>query len=128
MPQRFSADIPIVQEIIRILRQHPEGLAVPEIRNNLLRGFKQCIKAAGIPSHGVDIHCLRYTFGAHLVRHGANIKTAQRLMRHKTASMTLDVYAQYFADDGQSAIDSLPFNIGTETIRPKPPVANDSAA
>ena len=98
------------------------------IRNNLLRGFKQCIKAAGIPSHGVDIHCLRYTFGAHLVRHGANIKTAQRLMRHKTASMTLDVYAQYFADDGQSAIDSLPFNIGTETIRPKPPVANDSAA
>ena len=102
------------------------------IRNNLLRAFKSCVKAAGVAPGGVDIHCLRYTFGAHLIRRGANIKTAQRLMRHKTASMTLDVYAQYFADDGQAAVESLPFEIGTDTARSqtqrKPAAANREVA
>jgi len=73
---------------------------------------------------------MRYTFGDTLIRRGANIKTAQGLMCHKTASMTLDVYAQYFQGDGQEAVDSLPFEIGTDIAQtqPKPVSAEESAA
>lgn len=34
----FTPDSPLVQAVITLLRQNPEGLAIPEIRRNLLRG------------------------------------------------------------------------------------------
>ena len=78
-------------------------------RNNLLTRFKRCVREAGINPRGVDIHCLRYTFGTHLIRQGANAKVVQKLMGHATVAMTLNIYAQVFPSDLSESIKRLPF-------------------
>jgi integrase/recombinase XerC/integrase/recombinase XerD len=85
---------------------------------NLRRKLKSCCRAAGIVKDGVDLHSLRVTFVTHLVRAGVDIKTVQRLARHKTVAMTLDVYARSFPQDQRQAVERLPFfghNMGTQS-------------
>ncbi len=83
-------------------------------RNNLLRRFRFCLKAAGIIQTGVDLHSLRRTYITHLVRAGVDVKTFQRLARHKRIAMTLDTYAQSFPEDQRQAVERLPV-LGEQT-------------
>jgi integrase len=48
---------------------------------------------------GVTPHELRHTCASLLVSAGANIKAVQRMLGHKSAAMTLDVYSGLFDDD-----------------------------
>ena len=101
--------------------------------NNLLKRFKACLVEAGIyfknregvalgenrkplpkgtrpiPDPGVDIHSLRVSFITHLIRAGVNVKTVQRLARHKTIHVTLDIYARSFPEDEREAVEMLPY-------------------
>lgn len=61
-------------------------------------------KAAGEPvgvviPEGLWVHDLRHTAASWAVQAGASVKSVQRMLGHKTASMTLDVYAGLFDQD-----------------------------
>jgi integrase len=60
--------------------------------------FDQAVRNSGTP-HGFHPHELRHTSASLAVSAGANVKALQRMLGHKKASMTLDVYADLFDDD-----------------------------
>ena len=76
-------------------------------RYNLNRALAKCVEASGIDPRGACCHAFRYTCGTLLIRQGADVKKVQRFLRHQTASMTLDIYAQYFEVDLFSVAKSL---------------------
>lgn len=47
----------------------------------------------------VRLHDLRHTCASLAIRSGANIKVVQRLLGHKTATLTLDRYGHLYTDD-----------------------------
>ncbi len=71
------------------------------------------LEAAGIeyedPSGRVaDFHALRHTLGTNLARAGVHPKTAQRLMRHSTITLTMDLYTIAAMEQVTDAVDKLP--------------------
>ena len=61
--------------------------------------FAVALRRAGIERGHMTIHDLRHTAASLMVQSGANVKTVQRQLGHKSAAMTLDVYADLFDDD-----------------------------
>ncbi|WP_232052035.1 tyrosine-type recombinase/integrase [Nocardia cyriacigeorgica] len=59
--------------------------------------FDRAAKAAGLSK--IAPHGLRHTAATLAISAGANIKVVQRMLRHKTATLTLDLYGHLFADD-----------------------------
>jgi integrase len=59
--------------------------------------FDQAATDAGLS--GLTPHELRPTTAGAFREHRANVKAAQRMLGHKSAVMTLDVYAGLFDDD-----------------------------
>ncbi|WBT10095.1 tyrosine-type recombinase/integrase [Corynebacterium sp. SCR221107] len=59
--------------------------------------IKSLNKEQGYPL--VTIHDLRHTAASLAVSSGANIKSLQRMLGHKSAALTLDVYADLFEED-----------------------------
>ena len=47
----------------------------------------------------MTIHDLRHTAASLAISSGANVKAVQRMLGHKSAAVTLDVYADLFPDD-----------------------------
>jgi len=68
------------------------------------RAFNRAAKHADI--HDLHFHDLRHTFASRLVMSGADIRTVQELMGHKTISMTLR-YAHLSAGHKQRAMDTM---------------------
>jgi len=89
---------------------------------NVYRAFVTTCKRAGITtqiedSQGnvvevVDLHSTRHTFATDLILHGADPKTVQTLMGHKTLEMTMRIYAKVFAQHKHSAIGKLSYGAG----------------
>ena len=82
----------------------PDALVFPDRHGDYLRPpysvdgwFSGAVKRAGLDR--MTPHDLRHTAASLAVRSGANVKTIQRILGHKTAAMTLDVYAGLFDDD-----------------------------
>jgi integrase len=66
----------------------------------------------------VRLHDLRHTCASLAISAGANVKVVQRLLGHKTATMTLDRYGHLFPDDLDAvadAFDSAADNLRTVT-------------
>jgi len=61
--------------------------------------------AIGIPE--LHPHDLRHSYAVAALRAGADVKTVQHNLGHKTAKMTLDVYAAYTQDAGKAGADKL---------------------
>jgi integrase len=59
--------------------------------------FKNALDEAGLKP--MTIHDLRHTAASLAVSSGANVKAVQRMLGHKSAAMTLDIYADLFDDD-----------------------------
>jgi len=68
----------------------------------------------------VDFHALRTTFGTSLARGGVSLQVAQRLMRHRTPTLTANVYTVLGRDDERAAIAKL--------SRPTKPTGNEQRA
>ncbi|MGA4786766.1 tyrosine-type recombinase/integrase [Nocardia sp. AB354] len=59
--------------------------------------FDRAVKVTGLD--GVVPHGLRHTAASLAISAGANIKVVQRMLGHKTATLTLDLYGHLFPDD-----------------------------
>lgn len=59
--------------------------------------WKTALKAAGVPD--MVMYDLRHTAASIAVSAGGSVLAVQRMLGHKRASMTLDVYADLFDDD-----------------------------
>ena len=55
--------------------------------------------ATAIGEEGLTPHELRHTCASLAIKSGANIKVVQRLLGHKTASLTLDRYGHLYGED-----------------------------
>ncbi|AZS48399.1 tyrosine-type recombinase/integrase [Microbacterium oxydans] len=67
--------------------------------------FVTALETAGLPR--MTIHDLRHTAASLAISAGANVKAVQRMLGHKSAAMTLDVYADLFDDDLNAVSDAL---------------------
>ncbi len=80
---------------------------------NPSRVFKRDVADAGIArldarGRTVDLHALRHTYVTNLVRTGAHPKVVQRLARHSTIALTMDVYSHVFTAESVRAVSGLP--------------------
>ena len=77
----------------------PDGNFMCRTRANEKSGgwFAGAVRQAGIPR--VTPHDLRHTAASLAISSGANAKAVRRMLGHKSAAITLDVYADLFEDD-----------------------------
>lgn len=73
------------------------------------RSIYTAVKAAGrsIGMPALHPHDLRHSYAVAALRSGVDVKTVQHNLGHKTAQMTLDVYAAYTEDAGKAGADRL---------------------
>ncbi|MGW0245381.1 tyrosine-type recombinase/integrase [Nocardia goodfellowii] len=67
--------------------------------------FDHATEAVGL--EGVVPHALRHTAASLAISAGANVKVVQRMLGHKTATLTLDLYGHLFDDDLDPVADAL---------------------
>lgn len=67
---------------------------------------KRC-QAADTKFPRVTVHELRHTAASLMIASGANVKTVQSQLGHKTATMTLDQYGHLFPDDLDDVADKM---------------------
>ncbi len=82
----------------------PQG-GVLRLRNWRRQVFDPAARAAGLD--GLTPHELRHTAASLAIAAGANIKAVQRMLGHKSAAMTLDVYSGLFEDDLDTVAERL---------------------
>ncbi|WIB25781.1 site-specific integrase [Curtobacterium sp. MCSS17_015] len=67
--------------------------------------FKTALAESGLPP--MTLHDLRHTAASLAVSAHGNVKAVQRMLGHASAAMTLDVYADLFADDLEVLADNI---------------------
>jgi len=117
-------EIPMNDIVITTLQQMKKISCGPYVFTNkegrpfqkVYKGFKAALRRAGI--NNFTFHDLRHTFASHLVMNGADLKTVQELLGHKTFNMTLR-YAHLSPDYKRKAVDDLASEMqGIVTIWP----------
>lgn len=73
--------------------------------NILVRHIKPAAVKMGMP--WINWQVLRRSFAMSLKKHGADVKDAQALMRHSTASTTMNVYMQFDSESQRKVVDGL---------------------
>ena len=101
--------VPIIASLVEPLARACEGKSSDDLvfagrggafvrrSHNRYGWFAAAIRDAGVPR--LTVHDLRHTTASLAVQAGANVKAVQRMLGHKSAAMTLDVYADLFDDD-----------------------------
>ncbi|MCI4675285.1 tyrosine-type recombinase/integrase [Candidatus Mycolicibacterium alkanivorans] len=90
-------------------------LRPPATHDSWLSGaVARCQKTAAQsdPFPRVTAHDLRHTAASLAISNSANVKVVQRMLGHKSAAMTLDVYADLFDDDLVAVADKLDRSVG----------------
>jgi integrase len=115
-------EVPIPPPVLTLLRDRveswaPERLVFPGddgyLKNHEFRKvFDPAATRAGVA--GLSPHELRHTCASLAIRSRASIKTVQRLLGHKTATMTLDNYGHLYPDE----LDEVAQQMGTECVYP----------
>jgi integrase len=67
--------------------------------------FTAAAETLGVP--GLHPHELRHTAASLAIAAGANVKVAQTMLGHKSATMTLDLYGHLFPDQLDEVADAL---------------------
>ncbi len=74
--------------------------------------LRQDLQAANIPYLNedgyADFHSLRHTACSLLIQSGANVKSIQTIMGHRTVDMTLNKYTHLYSGQLKQAVDGLP--------------------
>lgn len=111
-------EVPIPRFLIEELAAHVEGkdrsdlvftgvrsggaLRAPAFRRS---SFNRAAEAIGIK--GLHPHELRHTAASLAIASGANVKVVQRMLGHKSATMTLDLYGHLFGDQLDEVADAM---------------------
>lgn len=105
---RTMAELVLAQTMGRgpadLLFTRPEGepIRLPNWRRRVWSG---ATARAGLT--GLTPHDLRHTAASLAIASGASVKHVQRMLGHKAAAMTLNVYASLFEDDLDDVGDRL---------------------
>src|SRR5581483_5983668 len=91
----------------------------------LYRSFMRYCRRAGIPTQTldsdgrvvehVDLHSLRRTFATNLIVGGADPKSVQELLGHKTLDMTMRIYAKVHTQTKRQALAKLSYGAGAKS-------------
>jgi hypothetical protein len=65
-----------------------------------------------LPLEPVDVHSLRRTFATELIVNGADPKSVQELLGHKTLAMTMKLYAKVRPQNKRQAVARLSYGGG----------------
>ncbi|MFE6864267.1 tyrosine-type recombinase/integrase [Nocardia sp. NPDC057668] len=106
--------MPIPATLVKDLRKlldgrEPDELVFPSHKGGYLTSkefrwvFDQAARSTGVKN--VVPHGLRHTAASLAISAGANIKVVQRMLGHKTAALTLDLYGHLFPDDLDTVAD-----------------------
>jgi integrase len=92
------------------------------LTTNLYHSFMRCCDRAGIhvQTHDregrlvehVDLHSLRRTFATNLIVSGADPKSVQELLGHRTLDMTMRIYAKIHSGTKRQALAKLTYGKG----------------
>lgn len=94
-----------------LVGRRSEALVFPSHKGGYLTSsefrwvFDQAVRDTGLT--GVVPHGLRHTAASLAISAGANIKVVQRMLGHKTATLTLDLYGHLFPDDLDTVADGM---------------------
>lgn len=108
----------VVDELARVCETKARGdllwtnqrgahLAPPASKDSWLAGAVARCMATDETFPRVTAHDLRHTAASLAVSAGANVKAVQKMLGHKSAAMTLDVYADLFDDDLDAVAERL---------------------
>jgi len=102
-----SRSVPVPGFLVAMLREHTKGkksnaLVFPGKGEWMTPGefrwkFDPAAVEAGV--EGLVPHELRHTAASLAIRSGANVKVVQKMLGHKTATLTLDRYGHLFPDE-----------------------------
>lgn len=106
-------DVPVGGDLLLDLEDDAENRGLedwllPDERGNVWTEarwravWSKMTAAAGI--EGIDTYTLKHTAASVAIASGADVKTVQRMLGHRTAAMTLDVYGHLWDDH----LDALP--------------------
>ena len=111
-------DVPIPRFLVDQLAEHVSGKAPDDLVFSGVRGggamrthvfrraaFDRAAEVIGIP--GLHPHELRHTAASLAIAAGADIKVVQKMLGHKSATMTLDQYGHLFDDRLDDVADRL---------------------
>ncbi|MGE4363708.1 MAG: tyrosine-type recombinase/integrase, partial [Mycolicibacterium sp.] len=87
-------------------RANGQPLRPPTTTHWFGAAVKRC-QAADTKFPRVTVHELRHTAASLMIASGANVKTVQSQLGHKTATMTLDQYGHLFPDDLDDVADKM---------------------
>jgi integrase len=72
----------------------------------------QTLDGEGLPLEHVDVHSLRRTFATELIVNGADPKSVQELLGHKTLLLTMKLYAKVRPQNKRQAVARLSYGQG----------------
>ena len=83
--------------------KHPQAKAFPEIPHHAAEMLQKDMAAAGIPNQDHEgnkrtFHSLKHTAASVLLQSGVSIKTAQRMLEHSKADLTVNTYTHFTQD------------------------------
>lgn len=104
--ERREVPIPrfLVDELaVYVAGRDPTDLAFSGVKGGALRAqaFQRAMltdTSAELGLGGLHTHALRHTAASLAIASGANIKAAQQMLGHNSATMTLDLYGHLFPD------------------------------
>ena len=95
---------------------HGLGEFGPAVRYTDSTGRKRWRKGAYI---GYNLHELRHTQATLLIGSGADIKTVQQRLGHSSASLTMDIYAHFIAQNDRAAANTIGGILAEASVKPK---------
>ena len=95
---------------------HGLGEFGPAVRYTDSTGRKRWRKGAYV---GYNLHELRHTQATLLIGSGADIKTVQQRLGHSSASLTMDIYAHFIAQNDRAAANTIGGILAEASDRPK---------
>jgi site-specific recombinase XerD len=102
----------------------------PLTRQGLYAAFVRCCARAGVETatydaegkllEHIDVHSLRRTFATNALVKGADPKSVQEILGHRTLKMTMEIYAKLKAGPKRQAVGKLSYAKGATPPRPRP--------
>ena len=123
MPAAAAFKLPARQHVSRVLRAdladaRAAWLAEAEdAAERIDRGGGDYLAEADATGRVVDFHALRHTFVTNLAAAGVAPAMLQRLARHSTSRLTLDVYTHVRAEGMAEAVAALPDTLAAAPVR-----------